>query len=52
MKTDTIFYEIFKEYPRIFFELIGKPDVNTSIYEFNALEVKQQSLLFEILRKD
>lgn len=43
MKTDTLFYELIKELPQVFFELIGKPDVNTNIYEFTALEIKQQS---------
>lgn len=43
MKTDAIFYEIFKEFPNIFFEIIGKPDINTNIYEFIAPEIKQKS---------
>ncbi|NET90178.1 MAG: Rpn family recombination-promoting nuclease/putative transposase [Kamptonema sp. SIO1D9] len=41
MKTDTIFYEIFKEFPQIFFELIGKPETNTNRYQFQSPEVKQ-----------
>ncbi|MBD2185792.1 Rpn family recombination-promoting nuclease/putative transposase [Planktothrix sp. FACHB-1355] len=43
MKTDTIFYQLFKEFPNIFFELIGKPDANINAYEFIAPEIKQQS---------
>ena len=43
MKTDAIFYEIFKEFPNIFFEIIGEPDTNTNIYEFIAPEIKQTS---------
>lgn len=43
MKTDAIFYEIFKEFPNIFFEIIGKPDTNTNTYEFTAPEIKQKS---------
>lgn len=43
MKTDAIFYEIFKEFPKIFFEVIGKPDTNIDIYEFTAPEIKQRS---------
>ncbi|MBE9210626.1 Rpn family recombination-promoting nuclease/putative transposase [Nostoc sp. LEGE 06077] len=43
MKTDAIFYEIFKEFPKIFFEIIGKPETNTNIYEFIAPEIKQKS---------
>ncbi|WP_366934006.1 DUF2887 domain-containing protein [Nostoc sp. NMS9] len=42
MKTDAIFYEILKEFPNIFFEIIGKP-TNTDIYEFTAPEIKQTS---------
>lgn len=43
MKTDVIFYELIKELPQIFFELIDKPDTNPNIYTFIAPEVKQQS---------
>ncbi|MEH2192969.1 MAG: Rpn family recombination-promoting nuclease/putative transposase [Nostoc sp.] len=43
MKTDIIFYELIKELPQIFFELIDKPDTNFNIYTFIAPEVKQQS---------
>ncbi|MEA5605155.1 Rpn family recombination-promoting nuclease/putative transposase [Nostoc sp. UHCC 0252] len=43
MKTDVIFYELIKELPQIFFELIDKPDTNPDIYTFIAPEVKQQS---------
>ncbi|MCG6136014.1 MAG: Rpn family recombination-promoting nuclease/putative transposase [Nostoc sp. LLA-1] len=43
MKTDAIFYEIFKEFPYIFFEIIGEPETNTDIYSFTAPEIKQKS---------
>ncbi|NMG05364.1 Rpn family recombination-promoting nuclease/putative transposase [Brasilonema sp. UFV-L1] len=43
MKTDAIFYEIFKEFPNIFFEIIGKPGININTYEFTAPEIKQKS---------
>jgi predicted transposase/invertase (TIGR01784 family) len=43
MKTDVIFYELIKELPQLFFELIGKPDTNPNIYTFTAPEIKQQS---------
>lgn len=43
IKTDVIFYELIKELPQIFFELIGKPENNPDIYTFIAPEVKQQS---------
>jgi predicted transposase/invertase (TIGR01784 family) len=42
VKTDTIFYQLFKEFPHIFFELIGKPNTNANIYEFTAPEIKQR----------
>jgi predicted transposase/invertase (TIGR01784 family) len=38
-----IFYELIKELPQIFFELIEKPDTNPNIYTFTAPEIKQQS---------
>lgn len=31
------------EFPKIFFEVIGKPDTNIDIYEFTAPEIKQRS---------
>lgn len=43
MKTDTLFYELIRELPQVFFELIGKPETNLENYEFSAPEVKQQS---------
>lgn len=42
VKTDTIFYRLFLEFPRIFFELIGQPDTNPNAYSFTAPEIKQQ----------
>ncbi|MDM9380823.1 Rpn family recombination-promoting nuclease/putative transposase [Chlorogloeopsis sp. ULAP01] len=41
MKTDSIFYQIFQNFPGIFFELIGQPAVTGAIYEFISVEVKQ-----------
>lgn len=43
MKTDTIFYKLFQEFPDIFFELIGKPETNTNLYEFKSQEIKETS---------
>jgi predicted transposase/invertase (TIGR01784 family) len=43
MKTDIIFYELIKELPQLFFDLIGRPDTNPNIYTFTAPEIKQQS---------
>jgi predicted transposase/invertase (TIGR01784 family) len=43
VKTDSIFYRLFQEFPDIFFELIGNsPDV-ASIYQFSSVEIKQTS---------
>ncbi|MEA5565699.1 DUF2887 domain-containing protein [Anabaena sp. UHCC 0399] len=36
MKTDSIFYQLFAEFPSIFFELIGY-----SGYQFRSVEIKQ-----------
>lgn len=43
MKTDAIFYEIFQEFPHIFFEIIGKPDTDPDTYQFTSPEIKQKS---------
>ncbi|AFY32417.1 Rpn family recombination-promoting nuclease/putative transposase [Calothrix sp. PCC 7507] len=43
MKTDAIFYKLFQEFPDIFFELIGKPEINTNLYEFQSQEIKETS---------
>lgn len=44
MKTDAIFYEIYKEIPNVFFELIGRPNINSDTHVFSAPELKQTSL--------
>ncbi|MEH2183083.1 DUF2887 domain-containing protein [Nostoc sp.] len=49
MKTDVIFYELIKELPQIFFELIDKPEINPYIYTFIAPEIKQQSFRLDSL---
>ncbi len=43
MKTDTLFYDLIRELPQVFFELIGKPETNPNAYTFTAQEVKEQS---------
>jgi len=43
MKTDSIFYRIFKEYPAAFFELLGQPGDIAQHYKFASVEVKQTS---------
>lgn len=41
MKTDSIFYRLFKEFPQIFFELIGDSLTEAENYQFTSQEVKQ-----------
>ncbi|MFM2062283.1 MAG: hypothetical protein RLZZ507_1953 [Cyanobacteriota bacterium] len=41
MKTDTIFYSLFQEFPSIFFELINQSPTEAVAYEFTSREVKQ-----------
>lgn len=43
MKTDKLFYNLVKELPQIFFELIGKPNTDPNKYTFIAQAVKEQS---------
>ena len=43
MKTDSLFYRIFLEFPSVFFELIGKSPDEAEGYEFTSREVKQPS---------
>ncbi|GJD20668.1 hypothetical protein RIVM261_056240 [Rivularia sp. IAM M-261] len=42
MKRDTIFYELFQEFPNIFFELIGETNANPDIYNFKSQEIKRR----------
>jgi predicted transposase/invertase (TIGR01784 family) len=46
VKTDTIFYQLFQNFPSIFFELIGQPTTDPSNYQFTSPEVKQKSFRF------
>jgi predicted transposase/invertase (TIGR01784 family) len=43
MKTDSIFYQLFQNFPNIFFELIGQPSSNSNVYKFTSVEIKQTS---------
>ena len=43
MKTDTIFYRLFKGFPSIFFELINQSPEQAEIYEFTSREIKELS---------
>ncbi|MBE9207502.1 Rpn family recombination-promoting nuclease/putative transposase [Nostoc sp. LEGE 06077] len=41
MKTDSIFYQLFAEFPNIFFELLGRSISDTQDYQFRSVEIKQ-----------
>ncbi|MFW6359774.1 MAG: Rpn family recombination-promoting nuclease/putative transposase [Chroococcales cyanobacterium] len=41
MKTDSLFYRLFKELPSSFFELIELPSSQANIYQFESIELKQ-----------
>ncbi len=41
MKTDSIFYRLFQEFPNIFFELIGDDSEAVTNYQFSSVEIKQ-----------
>ena len=43
MKTDTLFYKLFQEFPWIFFQIIERPQTNLNAYKFIAPEIKQRS---------
>ncbi|HEY9703435.1 MAG TPA: Rpn family recombination-promoting nuclease/putative transposase [Allocoleopsis sp.] len=43
MRTDSIFYKIFLNFPQSFFELINRPGETANLYEFTSREVKQLS---------
>ena len=47
VKTDTIFYQLFQNFPSIFFELIGQPADDANNYQFTSLEVKQRAFRFD-----
>ena len=44
MKTDSVFYRLFLEFPSIFFELIQSTHLNPDDYQFTSREVKQLAL--------
>jgi len=43
VKTDTIFYSLFKGFPSIFFELINQSPEQAATYKFTSREIKQLS---------
>lgn len=43
MKTDTLFAEILRNFPSIFFEFIGQSETNVNSYSFTSPEIKQRA---------
>jgi predicted transposase/invertase (TIGR01784 family) len=43
VKTDTLFYKLFQEFPWMFFQLIQREQINLNAYQFIAPEIKQRS---------
>jgi predicted transposase/invertase (TIGR01784 family) len=41
MKTDSLFYRIFRYAPTLFFELIDEPAATARAYKFDSIEIKQ-----------
>ncbi|ODG98991.1 hypothetical protein A4S05_06545 [Nostoc sp. KVJ20] len=41
MKRDSIYYQIFKRFPRLLFELVDNPPLQGQNYRFESLEVKE-----------
>lgn len=44
MKPDPIFFRYFREMPRCFFHLIGRPETDVRRYELNAIEYKETAV--------
>jgi predicted transposase YdaD len=47
MKTDTLFYELFRAFNSLLFELIEQPPSNAEGYEFLSVEVKEKAFRFD-----
>jgi predicted transposase/invertase (TIGR01784 family) len=43
MRRDTIFYQIFQQFPTLLFDLISNPPSNADRYTFDSVEVKETS---------
>jgi predicted transposase/invertase (TIGR01784 family) len=41
VKTDSIFYRLFKDFPQIFWEIIGNSPDRSDSYRFSSVEIKQ-----------
>lgn len=45
MKRDSIYYQIFKRFPGLLFELVEDPPLQAQKYQFESIEVKETTLL-------
>lgn len=41
MRRDSIFYQLFQQYPALLFELLPQPPANAAEYLFDAVAVKE-----------
>ncbi|BAZ80206.1 hypothetical protein NIES73_14560 [Sphaerospermopsis kisseleviana NIES-73] len=41
MRRDTIFYQLFKQFPSLIFELVDEKPPTASEYQFDSIEVKE-----------
>jgi predicted transposase/invertase (TIGR01784 family) len=44
MKTDSLYFRLFKELPECFFELLGRPSTDAGRYRFDAVEIKDTAV--------
>ena len=44
MKRDSLFFQLFKELPRGFFDAIGRTDIDPRQYELKAIEYKETAV--------
>jgi predicted transposase/invertase (TIGR01784 family) len=44
MKTDSLFFRLFKEMPECFFELLDRPSTDAARYRFDAVEIKDTAV--------
>jgi predicted transposase YdaD len=49
VKTDSIFYRLFNDFPNIFFELIDEPPEEADGYKFSSVEVKQTAFRIDVV---
>ena len=47
MKTDTLFYQLFKSFHSLLFELIERPITEAEGYQFSSVEVKEKAFRFD-----